>query len=709
MFQSFQNPTLHYNTSRPPSFPPPFLFCKRRHLRRDCRIFFGGRKFFFGGLVNCWGIGYNPGYRFFKTHKGERNDTFAPPPHEFGNRTNLTAFCAAFVRVFSRLFSHQLLAVAAVLCGALSAQSAFAYGAVAVGGNAGDNATRASGYSANQPTMAAARAMALTQCGATCFVVQEFTNECVATYIDGANRSSAISDSAGAAAAGYYVATDSTLGGARTKAMDACSTNGAAGGIGCSRRSNTEGCDTTCVGATPILDSGSCRARQASDCTGGTPILDSGNCRAAIEADCTGGTPILDGGSCRARQASDCTGNTPILDSGSCRARQQSDCTGNTPILDSGNCRARQQSDCTGNTPILDSGSCRAATQADCTGGTPIFENGNCRARQQSDCTGNTPILDGGNCRARQASDCTGGTPILDSGSCRAATQADCTGGTPIFENGNCRARQQSDCTGNTPILDSGSCRAATQADCTGNRPIFENGNCRARQASDCTGATPILHNGACVATRPTPPITPTPTPPTTGSATSTSSGKAKGSFPEAIGGFAAVAGIAWYFSIHDGTPLFGAVQWSPHYSFAMSGGLRRYEVGSRWEWKRDNFVAHWTATKTASDSFAYGSGAKWTGDIFTAAFNSQETGKDTELDFSLLAKKEFGVWSFSPQYRVNFDRDETDETWRHSLALRAVWTADKWTLSNAAGFHGESLAAFGDNASAKVLLRREF
>ena len=169
------------------------------------------------------------------------------------------------------------------------------------------------------------------------------------------------------------------------------------------------------------------------------------------------------------------------------------------------------------------------------------------------------------------------------------------------------------------------------------------------------------------------------------------------------------MAGIAWYFSIHDGTPFFGAVQWSPHYSFAMSGGLRRYEVGSRWEWKRDNFVAHWTATKTASDSFAYGSGAKWTGDIFTAAFNSQETGKDTELDFSLLAKKEFGVWSFSPQYRVNFDRDETDETWRHSLALRAVWTADKWTLSNSAGFHGESLAAFGDNASAKVLLRREF
>ena len=480
-----------------------------------------------------------------------------------------------------------------------------------------------------------------------------------------------------------------------------------------------------CTGDTPILDSGSCRARQASDCTGNTPILDSGSCRAATQGDCTGGTPILAGNNCRARQASDCTGNTPVLESGNCRARQQSDCTGNTPILAGNNCRARQASDCTGNTPILDSGncrarqagdcpnnmpildsgSCRAATQADCTGGTPILDSGSCRARQQSDCTGGTPILDSGSCRARQASDCTGNTPILDSGNCRAVTQADCTGGTPIFENGNCRVRQQSDCTGNTPILDGGNCRARQAGDCTGNTPIFDSGNCRAAIQADCTGATPVLQNGACIA-RPT---TPTPTPPTTGSATATGGGKAKGSFPEAIGGFAAVAGIAWYFSIHDGTPLFGAVQWSPHYSFAMSGGLRRYEVGSRWEWKRDNFVAHWTATKTASDSFAYGSGAKWTGDIFTAAFNSQETGKDTELDFSLLAKKEFGVWSFSPQYRVNFDRDETDETWRHSLALRAVWTADKWTLSNSAGFHGESLAAFGDNASAKVLLRREF
>ena len=625
-----------------------------------------------------------------------------------------------------------------MLCGAVWAQPASAYGAyfdyeVEVGGGFRFIVGR---FVVNRPTPAQARTDALAECNtaaaaATTAPGRTITRACTENPVGGFNGCInvangadnndyfGIGDTPAAARAARAAKHTGAPGGERA----ACNCGGAMSIIDSNAPSGCRAAiQSDCTGATPILDSGNCRAATQADCTGGTPIFENGNCRARQQSDCTGNTPILDGGNCRARQASDCTGGTPILDSGSCRAatqadctgtatpildsgacraRQQSDCTGNTPILDGGNCRARQAGDCTGNTPIFDSGNCRAATQADCTGGTPIFENGNCRARQQSDCTGNTPILDGGNCRARQASDCTGNTPILDSGSCRAATQADCTGGTPILDSGACRARQQSDCTGNTPILDSGSCRAATQADCTGNRPIFENGNCRARQASDCTGATPILHNGACVATRPTPP--------TTGSASSDDDKKARFNRLEVASGFVAIAGAIYAFSLYGGVPFFEAVQWSPHYNFAMSDGVRRYEVGSRWEWKHDNLSAHWTATKTASDSFAYGSGAKWTGDIFTAAFNSQETGKDTELDFSLLAKKEFGVWSFSPQYRVNFDRDETDETWRHSLALRAVWTADKWTLSNSAGFHGESLAAFGDNASAKVLLRREF
>ena len=676
-------PSIITHPARRPS-RPLFYFAKEDISAATAEFFSGGGNFFFGGLVNCWGIGYNLGYRFFKTHKGERNDTFAPPPHEFGNRTNLTAFCAAFVRVFSRLFSHQLLAVAAVLCGALSAQSAFAYGAIAVGGS-GTTAVGAGKIALviNQPTAATARAMALSQCGSGCFVIEEFVNTCAALAVNTGN-SDVISSGATATNAGFYSATDAMQSVARTKARSACNAD-ASDSLFCVIPNTAEGCDISCASATPILDGGTCRARQQSDCTGGTPILDGGNCRARQASDCTGNTPILDSGDCRARQQSDCTGGTPILDGGNCRARQASDCTGNTPILDGGNCRARQAGDCTGNTPILDSGSCRAATQADCTGGTPILDSGACRARQQSDCTGNTPIL--------------------DSGSCRAATQADCTGNRPIFENGNCRARQASDCTGNTPILDGGNCRARQAGDCTGNTPIFDSGNCRAATQADCTGATPVLQNGACIA-RPT---TPTPTPPTTGSASSDDDKKARFNRLEVASGFVAIAGAIYAFSLYGGVPFFEAVQWSPHYNFAMSDGVRRYEVGSRWEWKHDNLSAHWTATKTASDSFAYGSGAKWTGDIFTAAFNSQETGKDTELDFSLLAKKEFGVWSFSPQYRVNFDRDETDETWRHSLALRAVWTADKWTLSNSAGFHGESLAAFGDNASAKVLLRREF
>ena len=523
-----------------------------------------------------------------------------------------------------------------------------------------------------------------------------------------------------------------------------------------------------CTGNTPIFVSASktCRAAQQSDCTGNTPILDSGNCRAATQADCTGTTtPILDSGSCRARQASDCTGGTPVLDATSreCRVRQQSDCTGNTPILDSGNCRARQPGDCPDATPILDGGSCRARQQSDCTGNTPILDGGNCRVRQAGDCTGNTPVFESGNCRARQQGDCTGNTPILAGNNCRARQASDCTGNTPILDGGNCRARELRDVAATTGYAAADCRNAGWTPIITSDRercPI-RNGEMAATSGggeSPAALAIPLNHgettHEACVLRELTQSAEPQcadlfggnlnriPTmeeltakgfrpaadhlvfhsdgritflnsatsanvavlTPTTGGG-----GKAKGSFPEAIGGFVAVAGIAWAFSIYDGTPFFGAVQWSPHYSFAMSDGVRRYEVGSRWEWKRDNFSAHWTATKTSADVFAYGNGAKWTGEIFTAAFNSRGIKRESQLDFSLSAEKEFGLWSFSPQYRVDFDSDETDKIWRHALSLRAVWTADKWTLSNSAGFHGESLAAFGDNASAKVLLRREF
>ena len=403
---------------------------------------------------------------------------------EFRNRANLTAFCAAIVRIFFRLFPHQFLAVVAVLCGALSAQSAFAYGAFA----SREERKETNGFVrlvednkhagiATGTTQAEADSAALAACEATartgftettaCAIQSEkrFQNQC-AVLVVGRTRGNLNSRNPFVThyVFTYYLGT-SLEGGTPAEAVAAgrvfCM---GAGATTCGQVFGTAVCDSTCTEPMiPKTDGNAgCRARQPSDCTGGTPILDGGNCRARQASDCTGNTPVFENGNCRARQQSDCDGTaTPILAGNICRARVDADCTGNTPILDSGDCRARQQSDCDGTATLILAGNiCRARVDADCTGNTPILDSGDCRARQQSDCTGSTPILDGGNCRARQPGDCPEATPVLDSGSCRARQQSDCIGSTPIFEGGNCRVRQASDCTGNTPILDGGNCRA---------------------------------------------------------------------------------------------------------------------------------------------------------------------------------------------------------------------------------------------------------
>ena len=196
-----------------------------------------------------------------------------------------------------------------------------------------------------------------------------------------------------------------------------------------------------------------------------------------------------------------------------------------------------------------------------------------------------------------------------------------------------------------------------------------------------------------------------------TASSPSASGGGGGGSSGVGIAvGAAAVVGVAAYaLSGASDTPE--TTSFFPVAKYAYNNGLRRYQVGGRFDWQKGDWSAHWTATKTsaAGASFSFGSGMQWQGDIFAAKFNSNGVGKRSDSRFSFSAEKEFGLWSFAPLYRADYAKDETAETWRHSVSLKAVWQADKWTLINSAGFHGDSLAAFGDNASAKILLRREF
>ena len=195
--------------------------------------------------------------------------------------------------------------------------------------------------------------------------------------------------------------------------------------------------------------------------------------------------------------------------------------------------------------------------------------------------------------------------------------------------------------------------------------------------------------------------------PPTTSKSKSDSTGKRVAY----VAGGAAVAGaIAWIFSGSSGFADESSFSPVAEYSY---DGLLRYQVGTRLDWQNDKWSAYWKATKSSNigktDGFAFGSGAKWTGDIFSAAFNTSAIGDKSENNLSLSAKRIFGLWTLSPEYRLDYRTSETDKTLLHALSANAVWQGDKWTIRNSLGLSGESFAAFGKNATAKIQLRRDF
>ena len=176
-----------------------------------------------------------------------------------------------------------------------------------------------------------------------------------------------------------------------------------------------------------------------------------------------------------------------------------------------------------------------------------------------------------------------------------------------------------------------------------------------------------------------------------------------------AIGAVAVVGLLAYSLSGMSDEPA--ETSFAPVAEYSDENGIRRWNVGSRFNWQMGDWAAHWKATKTsaADNSFSYGTGMEWTGEIFAAEFNSRGISKESKLDFSLSADKEFGLWKLSPLYRLDYRKNEVGETLLHSLSAKLVWAVDKWTVTHSAGFSGDSLSAMSDNATAKILLRREF
>ena len=176
-----------------------------------------------------------------------------------------------------------------------------------------------------------------------------------------------------------------------------------------------------------------------------------------------------------------------------------------------------------------------------------------------------------------------------------------------------------------------------------------------------------------------------------------------------AIGAVAVVGLAAWAFSGTSDEPV--ETSFAPVAFYEVNDGVRHWNVGTQFNWSQGDWTAYWTATKTSADdrSFLYGTGMNWTGDIFAAKFNSRGIADEARMDFALSADKQFGLWKFSPNYRLDYAKTEADETLRHALTADAVWKSDKWTVRHSVGFHGNSFAAFADKATAKIQLRRDF
>ena len=173
------------------------------------------------------------------------------------------------------------------------------------------------------------------------------------------------------------------------------------------------------------------------------------------------------------------------------------------------------------------------------------------------------------------------------------------------------------------------------------------------------------------------------------------------------LGGAAAIGLGVWALKSMGGdTPE--STSFSPVAEYSNENGTRRWHVGSRYDWQKGDWSAYWKATKT-DDSFSFGSGMEWTNDIVAAKFISGGNDGNSDLDFSLSAKRIFGLWTLSPEYRLDYRTSDTDKTLLHALSANAVWQGDKWTIRNSLGLSGESFAAFGKNATAKIQLRRDF
>ena len=153
---------------------------------------------------------------------------------------------------------------------------------------------------------------------------------------------------------------------------------------------------------------------------------------------------------------------------------------------------------------------------------------------------------------------------------------------------------------------------------------------------------------------------------------------------------------------------------WSftPEAEFRTDNGISYYSYGSRLDYTISNWAGYWQAAQSSSngrkDEWIYGTGATWSGEIFGASMHNTTQGEDTDMTFSLSARKSSGVWTVSSSYTADLEIEELNRAWSNRLSLSATGIYDKWTVSPSANLSWEPDESFGKDAGFYLNLRRE-
>ena len=131
-------------------------------------------------------------------------------------------------------------------------------------------------------------------------------------------------------------------------------------------------------------------------------------------------------------------------------------------------------------------------------------------------------------------------------------------------------------------------------------------------------------------------------------------------------------------------------------------------EYGARLDYSEDDWAGYWTASRDNGGDWRYGTGAKWTGDVFSAGFANTAGDHHSDSQFSVAARGEWGVWTLDSTYAADWAVTKTDDEWTNRLSAGASAEYARWTISPRAELAWQPDAGVGNDIRFRVNFLRD-